>query len=195
MDEIIARDRGVACVVTSGNRIVEPGIIENTTPQINILTLGFADGRDDPVIAQFVEWLVRAGWKAALINAILVAIWTKLFVNASAAPIAALVRRSTSEALADPEVRAIAAACIGEIIAIGRAIGVPVNADPVGMTDVIGTHHHRPSVLQDLEAGRPLELATTILAVRDLARAANVAAPHLTTVAALIAASPRLGRA
>ena len=188
MDSIIPRERAAACVITSGGRIVEPGVIENTTPNLNILTLGFADGRDDAVVGEFAALAVRAGYKSALTPTIRVAIWTKLFINAAAAMVAALVHRPTSETASDPELAAIILACINEIVAIGRAIGVNANVDPAAVLAAMKTHHHRPSVLQDLEAGRPLELDATILAVRDLARATGVSAPHLTTIAALIAA-------
>lgn len=188
MDAVIPRERAAACVVTSGARIVAPGVIENTTPKVNILTLGFSDGRTDPVIAQFAEGAVKGGYRAGFTDKIREGIWAKLFINAASAMVSALVYRSTSDTVSDPELHAIVAACIREIIEIGRAIGVEVNADPVGMADALKPHHHRPSVLQDLEAGRPLELGPTILAIRALARAANVSAPHLTTIAALVSA-------
>lgn len=188
MDAVIPRERAAAGVITSGGRIVAPGVIENTTPKSNILTLGFADGRANSLVAEFASLAVKAGYKSALTTDIRVAIWTKLFINAAAAMVAALVHRSTSETASDPELAALIQTCIEEIVAIGRAIGVSANVDPAAMIATMRGHHHRPSVLQDLEAGRPLELDATLLAVRDIARLKGVPAPHLTAIAALIAA-------
>ena len=92
------------------------------------------------------------------------------------------------QTVSDPETRAIVVAVMYEILAIGHAIGVHVEADPLAITEPARSASHRSSFLQDLKAGRPLELSTTILAVRDIARAVGIPAPHLTTVAAIVAA-------
>jgi ketopantoate reductase len=65
---------------------------------------------------------------------------------------------------------------------------LPLDADPQSMTDPKRYGTHVSSFLQDLRAGRPLELNSTILAVRDIARAKGIAAPSLTAVAAIVAA-------
>ena len=186
--QLVSLERSVAGVITSGGAIVGPGVIRNTTPQMNILILGFADGREDPIVSAFAELVNRAGYKTSISKNIRKDIWAKLLVNAASAMVATAADRNSQQAVSDPEMRTVIIACMNEIIAIGKSIGVAVDNDPVAMTDPARSAPHRSSFLQDLDAGRPLELASTILAARDIGRANGVPAPHLTTVAALIAA-------
>lgn len=185
---IVPPERAIWCVVTSGAAIVRPGVVRTSTPAINTLVLGYPDDRRDDVLARVAELLTAAGYTTTISPNIRAAIWLKMLFTASQAMIAAVVERNGIQLMSDPETRAIVVACMREIIAIGEAIGVRVEADPVAMTDPSRYGTHRSSFLQDMEAGRPLELSNTILAVRDIARAIKVPAPHLDTVAALVAA-------
>jgi 2-dehydropantoate 2-reductase len=186
--DLVPVDRTIWGVVSSGGIIVEPGVIRNTTPNNNVLRLGYPDDREDAFIGGVTAMLVKAGYKANVSADIRVDIWLKLLINAGPVMVSAVTERDNLQTASDPKTRMVSIACMREIAEVGRKIGIDVEADFDAMTDPARAAPHRSSFLQDLEAGRPLELPSTILAVLELARNMRVPAPHLTTVAALIAA-------
>lgn len=185
---LVPAERSIWGVVTAGAAIVGPGTIRSTTPGANSIVLGYPDDRTDEPLRQAVELLARAGYRASVAPVIRRAIWSKLLTNAAQAMVATATNRNHVEVTSDPETRGVIIAVMKEILAIGSAIGVDLAVDPVELTAPARFGHHVSSFLQDLRAGRPLELASTILAVRELGRATAVATPHLTTLAAIVAA-------
>lgn len=188
LDRFIPRERLIWCVVHAGGTIMEPGVIVNTTPGKNALALGYSDGREDEPILAAAQLFNEAGLPTTVSPEIRTRIWLKLLMNAAHSMVATATDRSGVDTVLDPETRALTVACMHEILAVGRAIGLRVEADPVALTEPSRHSTHRTSFLQDLKAGRPLELATTVLAVRDIARACDIATPHLSAVAAIVAA-------
>jgi 2-dehydropantoate 2-reductase len=188
LQSLIPLSRSIWGVIRSGGAIIEPGVIQNTTPKRNALVLGYPDDSQDQTILNIREMINNAGYNTTISQNIRKDIWAKLLINSSTAMVSALTGRDNLQTVSNPETRSVAMACMREIIGIGRSIGIQVEADPVEVTDPLRTEPHRSSFLQDLDAGRPLELATTIIAVRDIARANGFDAPHLGTVAALITA-------
>lgn len=185
---IVPAERCIWGVVTAGAAIIAPGVIRSTTPGANSIVLGYPDDRMDEPLRQAVDLLARAGYRASVAPSIRHVIWSKLLTNAAQAMVATATNRSHVEVTSDPETRGVIIAVMREILAIGAAIGVELTADPVELTAPTRFGHHISSFLQDLRAGRPLELATTVLAVREISRASAIAAPHLTTLAAIVAA-------
>ena len=185
---LLPADQLIWGMVIAGGEILAPGVIFNSTPTINSLDIGYQDGHTDHAIAVAAELLNRAGFRTVVTGDIRHKIWLKLLLNAGQAMVATVTERTALQTVSDPETRTVVVAVMNEILAIGRAIGVDIEADPLAMTDPAKSAAHRSSFLQDLKAGRPLELSTTILALRDIARALGIAAPHLTTVAAIVAA-------
>lgn len=175
-------------VVTSGGTVVAPGIIRNTTPDKNILTFGYPQGGESDVALAVKDVFTRAGYATTLSATIRRDIWQKLLINAGPAVVATLVQRHSLAIVQDTELRMVMIGCVQEMLDIGKAIGIDLPVNAAAMMDPSRWSAHRPSLLQDFEAGRPLELATTIYAVRDIARAKGLAAPYLTTIAALVAA-------
>jgi 2-dehydropantoate 2-reductase len=175
-------------VVTSGGAVVSPGVVRNTTPQVNRITLGYPDDRTDAEIAYIAGLLGRAGYDATAARNIREAIWAKLLTNVAQAMVATITNRNHLQVTSDPDTRAVIIEVMHELLTIGEAIGLRIAADPVAMTDPSRFGAHVPSFLQDLRAGRSLELDSTILAVRDIARALGLPAPHLATIAAIVAA-------
>lgn len=116
------------------------------------------------------------------------AVWTKLFGNVSYNPLSALTGARMGRLAGHPPLRRILAAMMSETVAVGRALGVcdEVNLEPrlnlpPEMLEV------KTSMLQDQEAGRPLELAGIVDAVIELAGLVNVPVPILETIGALTA--------
>lgn len=180
--------RWVACVVTSGNVVERPGVVINTTPGRNKLRLGFSDGRRDAIVEKFVAAASRGGYDAEFSDDIRREMWSKLLINAGMSSVATVSERTIYEICNDPETRLVCRRLMGEILEIGNDLGVGIDADIDRLTDPATAPHHTTSFLQDLRSGRPLEISNGILAVRAIARAKHIAAPHLDTVAALMQA-------
>ena len=107
-------------------------------------------------------------------------IWYKLWGNATINPLSALTRASCDKILADPECRAWMVEGMGELAAVGAAIGCPISEsaeDRMAVTARLGAF--KTSMLQDVEAGRSIELEALLGAPREIARAKGIATPAL----------------
>ncbi|MGH1413573.1 MAG: ketopantoate reductase family protein [Pelagimonas sp.] len=181
-------DRSIACVVTAGGKREEPGHIRNTTPHMNRIALGYCDGRQDETLSALAHLAGLGGYSAEMSDNIRQDIWKKLIFNAGLAPVSTIAERTAKQTCRDPETRALAHHLFGEIIAIGQALGLSVQVNADAILDPDNAPDHKPSFLQDLQAGKRLEIQNGLLAVRTIARSLGVSAPHLDTVAALMAA-------
>lgn len=185
-EKAVDLDRWVACVVTSGNLVEQPGVVVNTTPRRNALRVGLADGRRDPMVEEFVELASKGGYDARFSTNIRRDMWSKLLLNAGMSSVATISERTIHEICADPDTRRVCRKLIGEIADLGAAIGIETGTEIDQLIDPATAPHHTPSFLQDLRAGRPLEISNGILAVRAIAWAKQIDAPYLETVAALM---------
>ena len=108
------------------------------------------------------------------------AIWYKLWGNATINPLSALTRATCDRILADPECRAWMLEGMAELAAIGAAIGCPISEsgeDRMPVTARLGAF--KTSMLQDVEAGRPIELEALLGAPREIARRSRHRRPAL----------------
>jgi 2-dehydropantoate 2-reductase len=115
------------------------------------------------------------------------AIWYKLWGNATINPLSALTRSTADKLLADPQLRAWMLEAMAELAEVGAAIGCPIaesGEDRMAVTARLGAF--KPSMLQDVEAGRPIELDALLGAPIEIARRAGIPTPHLDQVYALI---------
>jgi 2-dehydropantoate 2-reductase len=125
------------------------------------------------------------------------AIWYKLWGNATINPLSALVRASCDRILADPECRAWMLEGMSELAAIGAAVDCPISEsgeDRMAVTARLGAF--KTSMLQDVEAGRPIELEALLGAPREIAQARGIPTPSLDRlygVTRLMAESLKLG--
>ncbi len=113
------------------------------------------------------------------------ALWTKLVNNLTNGPITLLTRRSMRDRFSDAALHGAALRAMREGLAIAAAMGRPVRGDPQARSLRSVHLPHKPSVLQDLEAGKPLEFDALFTAPLALARAAGVATPTLDALVAL----------
>jgi 2-dehydropantoate 2-reductase len=114
------------------------------------------------------------------------AIWYKLWGNATINPLSALTRSTADRLLDDEAIRAFMAEAMDELAAIGAAIGCPISEtaeDRMGVTARLGAF--KSSMLQDVEAGRPIELEALLGAPREFARRVEVATPALDRIYAM----------
>ena len=130
--------------------------------------------------------LEEAGFPVRISDDIRTELWTKLMGNVAFNQIGLLTRAGLGTITRHPEVRNVVAAMMAETIEIARATGAnPTIAieERLAITERLGDH--KPSTLQDLEAGKRLELDAIAAAVVELADMTGVAAPTVRTITAL----------
>ncbi|HET8749355.1 MAG TPA: 2-dehydropantoate 2-reductase [Sphingomicrobium sp.] len=113
-------------------------------------------------------------------------IWYKLWGNATINPMSALTRSTADKLLDDPIVRGFMAEAMDELAAVGAAIGCPISEtaeDRMAVTARLGAF--RSSMLQDVEAGRPIEVEALLGAPREIASRAGIPTPQLDRIYAL----------
>ena len=174
-------DRIIGGVVHASGHIVEAGYVRQSGGML--YPIGELDGSTTPRITQLHEAFTSAGMSAPIEPNIRRNIWRKLVNNLALNPVSALTRATVQKMLSDPPVRALLRAIIEEGLAIARASGVDPGVDA---DERLKWAEHiadvKTSMLQDLEARRPLELEPIAGAALELARQYGVAVPHVETV-------------
>ncbi|WP_118857853.1 2-dehydropantoate 2-reductase [Sphingomonas mesophila] len=181
-------ERVVGCVVHAAVRREGERII---VQQADKLILGEPGGGDSARVAAIAGLFAKAGIRAEASAEIRRAIWYKAWGNMTVNPLSALTGAAADRIIA--ECRPLLLACMEEARAIGAAIGCPITESGearISVTERLGAF--KTSMLQDSEAGRPIELEALLGAPLELARRHGVAAPQL---AALYAMTRLMGEA
>jgi 2-dehydropantoate 2-reductase len=168
----------VGCVVHASCSRTAPNRI--AVKHADKLLIGEPAGGTSERTAELFGVLDRAGLRPDLTGNVRRAIWYKLWGNATINPLSALTRATSDRILADPECRAWMLEGMAELAAIGAAIGCPVSEsgeDRMAVTARLGAF--KTSMLQDVEARRPLELEALVGAPREIARRVGIATPAL----------------
>src|SRR5918992_1590771 len=183
VSRVIPPERAIGCVVYAGTELAEPGVVEHL--EGTRFSIGEPDGTISERCRQFSEAMVAGGLKCPVEERLRDDIWIKLMGNVAFNPLSALTRATLADMCRHAPTRALVASIMGESLEIARAVG----ADPSisierRMEGAEGVGEHKPSTLQDLEAGKPLELAALVDAVVELADLTGIEAPNLRAVAA-----------
>ena len=168
----------VGCVVHASCSRPAPGRIE--VKHADKLLIGEPGREVGERVAELFGLLDRAGLRPDMTNNVRRAIWYKLWGNATINPLSAMTRATADQLLADPVVRAFMAEAMAELAEIGAAIGCPItesSEDRMAVTARLGAF--RPSMLQDVEAGRLIELEALVGAPLEIARRHGMATPSL----------------
>jgi 2-dehydropantoate 2-reductase len=185
---VIARSipyrRVVGCIVYPATRVVEPGVVEHL--EGNRFSLGEPDGSRSERVQKLSRLLAGAGLKAPVQPRIRGELWLKLLGNATFNPVSALTRATLAEMTGEPGSRALLTELMEEVgsVAAGLGVEVPLSIEK-RLDGAAAGGEHRTSMLQDLEAGRPLEVDALLGAVVELAAGLDLGVPRLRTVLAL----------
>jgi len=179
----------VGAAVYSANEVVEPGVIRNFVPNNNMLVIGQAGGTDSPRTLELRQVLEKAGVSSPPTQDIRSSVWAKLVQNLANSSLCLLTGASISDVVADPALVELKQKVGTEARAIAQALGVDIAQAPTRPSGghASGAVGHKPSMLQDYERGRPMEIEAQLMAPLALARAAKVAAPTLEVLVALAA--------
>ncbi len=178
-------DRVLGCVVYPAAEVIEPGTVRHI--EGNRFSLGEPDGSKSDRATALSQVLTGAGLKAPVRPRLRDEIWVKLWGNLSFNPISALTHATLDVLCTDPGTRAIARAMMVEAQTIGEKLGVkfPISVDRrIDGGAAVGAH--RTSMLQDLQAGRPMEIDALVGSVQELGRITDTATPTIDTVLSLI---------
>ena len=181
----IGADRVIGSVVYPAAVLEAPGIVR--VVEGKRFTLGEPDGSTSPRIQAVSGAFTRAGFKAPVITDIRSEIWLKLWGNVSFNPISALTHSTLLGLLSFPRTRELSIEMMREAQAVANKLGVTfrVGIDKrIAGAEKVG--EHKTSMLQDVEAGRPLEIDALVGAVVELGRLTDTPTPHIDAVYALV---------
>ena len=183
--EAVGIGRTLGGVVYSACTVVEPGVI-HTEHANNRLFLGAPDGRPGPRAEAIAAPLRAGGFQVNVTEEIRREIWAKLIGNLTSGPICVLTRQALLGALEEPALEQARQAILREGVAAAAGLGVEIPAKSVAAVESFRGSRHKPSILQDLELGRPMEVDSLLNAPLQLARLAGVATPTLDLMVALV---------
>jgi 2-dehydropantoate 2-reductase len=177
----IPKARIIGGVVFSSNEVIAPGVAANLSPERNRLLIGECDDRGSERIAKLRAALNEARIESSEIAQIRETIWSKLLTNMSMSVLCLLTGQTARAVRDDPaladvvprlldEANSVAQSCFPEVKRVTRSGPAP---------------DHKPSILQDYELGRAMEIDVLVRAPAAFARAAGLATPMLDMMAAL----------
>lgn len=178
-------ERIVGCVVHFAASTPEPGLVSHNMG--NRLILGEPGGANTSRTQAIADALAAAGFECARSAQIERDFWVKLLGNVSFNPVSALALSTADRLIADAEVKDYMVAIMREVLAIGRAVGIDADIDPEARIDM-ARHlgRFKTSMLQDLEAGKSLEIDGLLAGTLEVARKAGVDAPFTRSLSGLI---------
>ena len=181
----IPSDRILGSVVYPAATLVEPGVVH--VVEGRRFTLGELDGSRSERAERISASLGSAGFKAPITNDIRGEIWLKIWGNLSFNPISALTHATLVDLLTFPRTRALSIAMMREAETIANKLGVTfrVGIDKrIAGAEKVGAH--KTSMLQDVEAGKALEVDALIGAVIELGKLTDTPTPHIEAVYACV---------
>ena len=177
----IPAERVVASIAYFATDIPEPGVIRHI--EGNRLSLGEPDGTRSDRAKAISDTLIKAGMRCPVTQKIRTEIWVKILGNVAFNPISALTRATLAQMARDTEVGPVVRNIMSEVEAVAGKMGIemPISIDQrIAGAEKVG--EHKTSMLQDLEAGRPMELEAVVGAVVELGERLGVPMPHTRTV-------------
>jgi 2-dehydropantoate 2-reductase len=165
--------------------LVEPGVIRHT--EGNRISLGEPDGTRSERARRIAETLIAAGFRCPVTTRFRHEIWVKLLGNVAFNPISALTGGTLEEIVRHPDASRLVREVMEETEAVAARLGIemPISADQ-RMAGAAKVGAHKTSMLQDLEAGRPMEIEAVVGAVVELGDRVGVAMPATRAVYACV---------
>jgi 2-dehydropantoate 2-reductase len=177
----IEAHRVVGSIAYFSTEIVAPGVIQHIDG--NRISLGEPDGRRSDRCHRIGEALIASGLRCPVTTRIRHEIWVKVLGNASFNPVSALTRATLVQMVNDPGVCAVIRNIMEEVEGVSQKLGMelPVSIDQ-RIAGAAKVGEHKTSMLQDLEAGRPMELEALVGAVVELGERMGFSMPSTRTV-------------
>ncbi len=177
----IPKDRIVGGVVFSSNEVIAPGVVANLSPERNRLQIGECDDLPSERVARLRAALNEASIESPEVPQIREAIWSKLLTNMSMSVLCLLTGLTARGVRDDPDLAEIVPRLLDEANGIAQSCFPEVRR----VTRSGPAPDHKPSILQDYELGRAMEIDVLVRAPAAFARAAGLSTPTLDMMAAL----------
>ena len=166
----------VGCVVHASCSLKEPGFVQHHFG--NKLIVGEPSGDKTPRVRELAALLDKAGFEAVVSDQIQKDAWYKLWGNMTMNPVSAITGATTDRVLDDELVRGFIQSVMLEAKEIGARIGIPIDQTPEDRHEVtrkLGAF--KTSMLQDVEAGKAVELDALVTVVKELGELTHVPTP------------------
>ena len=171
-------ERIIGCVAYPAASLERPGVIRHLYGRS--FPVGELDGHDTQRLRSIIELFTRLGYKSAVLDDLRAEIWLKLVGVLAFNPISALTHATMAEISETPETRALVIELMQEAQTVAAALGitfrVPLERRLRGAERV---GHHKTSMLQDVEAGRSLEVEALLGSVIEVGRRLRVPTPRI----------------
>ena len=173
--------RVVGSIVYLSTEVEQPGVIRHT--EGNRISLGEPEGTRSDRCRRIAETLIAAGLRCPVTTRIRHEIWVKILGNVAFNPVSVLTGATLVQMARDPEVSALVRNIMREAEAVAGQLGLelPVSIEQ-RMAGAEKVGEHKTSMLQDLEAGRAMELEAVVGAVVELGERFNLPMVHIRTV-------------
>jgi 2-dehydropantoate 2-reductase len=175
----------LGCVVHVSAASPQPGVVKHVNG--NGLILGEPAGGASSRLDATADLLTRAGFAITASTHIQRDIWFKLWGNMTMNPVSALTQAPCDQILDDPLVRGFCSAVMVEAQTIGALFGCGIDQEPEqrhAVTRKLGSF--KTSMLQDLQAGRALEIDALVAVVRDIGVHLGLATPNIDALLGLV---------
>ncbi len=188
---VVGPDRAIGGIFWPACSTPAPGVVRLLSGAGRGTVFGEPDGSTTPRIAALADAFRAAQLPVTVAGNIRTLIWQKLAFNLSAGPICVLTETPVAATHAEPALVACSRRMVAEADAVARAMGITLDLDMQQIV-AINTHlQHRPSILQDLQAGRPMEIDALYSVPLDMARLVGVPTPTLDLLVSLIKVKAR----
>ncbi len=173
--------RAIGCVLYCSTITTEPGVIRHLDG--TRFAIGEPDGTKSERCRKISEAIIRSGLRSPIRNNIRTEIWVKLLGSVAFNPISALTRATLEDIVEFSATREIAREIMTEVEQLAGQLGIDIGISiEQRLAGAAKVGPHKTSMLQDVEAGRPLELDAIVGAVIELADKLGVPLPHTKTV-------------
>jgi 2-dehydropantoate 2-reductase len=177
----VPMQRIIGGVIFSSNEVIAPGVVANLSPDRNRLLVGECDDRDSERIARLRNVLNEASIESPRVSQIRETIWSKLLTNMSMSVLCLVTGQTARAVREDPALREVVPRLLDEADSIARSCYPEVKR----VTRSGPAPEHKPSILQDYELGRAMEIDALIRSPGAFARAAGLSTPMLDLLAGL----------
>ncbi len=177
----IEADRIIGCVAYGAAEVTAPGVIHHG--EGDRFPVGELDGTESERIQGLYQVFVDAGFRSRVLDDVRSEIWLKAWGNLSFNPISALTRATLVDICRFPETRELAARMMAEAQAVAHKLGIEFRHTidkRIAGAEAVGAH--KTSMLQDVEAGRALEVEAIVGAVIELGRLTETPTPSIDAV-------------
>lgn len=183
--------RAIGCTLSYPASVISPGVVRQILP-VNTIALGEPDGSLSPRLEAIAKAIAAAGFKVDSTGPIREQVWIKHRRLIPTSLLAVLATATAGQVASSMDLRPIWRAALDELGTLAKAYGYDAVVDFDALVKAQSPVPHRPSILQDLDAGRSMEIDAQFLATQDMARAANVAIPTLDVLIGVAAARARV---